>query len=247
MALIGGHGRRRAQPEPGQPSAIPAVKLPERDLRSELINLELRFGRAALIAELERLTAPPRGRRPLNDRELLDPQFESDARALLEGKDPFELAPRAEIVRALSEANPGHNLASTKARLRKYLKENRAAAVLMKVILARGHDYRHATYIAALRCRVPAEYEVSEAMREVVAVWADRAEAMVSRYRDRLGEPPGTMTLREIETALAAWVPPPPTIADNLSGLSPDPESPLGVLWRMAEGSPRPSGGDAEK
>jgi hypothetical protein len=203
-----------------------------------LLHLELRFGREALIAELERLTAPPRGRRPLNDRKLLDPQFESDARALLEGKDPFALAPRAEIVRALSEANPGHDLESTKARLRKHLKENRAAAVLLKVILARGHDYRHTAYLAALRCRVPAEYVVSEEVREIVALWADQAEAMVSRYRDRLGEPPGAMTLREIEAALAAWVPPPPTTAGNLSELSPDPESPLGVLWRMAETPP---------
>jgi hypothetical protein len=237
MALIGGSGRRRAKLADAQPDKSSAVQVSPPNLRSELLSLELRYGRAALIAEFERFTAPPRGRRPLNDRKLLDPQFESDARALLEGKDPFALAPRAEIVNALSERSPGHSLESTKARLRKYLKENRASGVLLKVILARGHEYPHASYIAALRYRVPAEYEVSETTREVVALWADQAEATVSRYRDRLGEPPAAMSLGEIDAALKAWVPPP---EPHSPAESPNATSALAALWRVGEGSRNP-------
>jgi hypothetical protein len=86
MALIGGHGRRRAKAADAQSSATPAPELPPPDLRSELFILERRFGRAALIAELERLRAKRRGPQKLDDWRLILPHIAGDSKALLEGR-----------------------------------------------------------------------------------------------------------------------------------------------------------------
>jgi len=225
MALFGGSGRRRASP--GAMSEEGSVNLPEPDLRFELQKLQIRFGRAALIAELERMTKPPMGRPRLNDRERLTPQFEQDAWILLAGGDPYKQTDY-KIAKAHSEADPGHSRESTARRLRDYLKAHRADAVLFRVIVARPEDYPHAAYIRALRWPIPTKYTVPDALRAAAAQLASDAEAAISGYREKLGEPPAAMTLAEIRRELWAWSPPP---------ARPDPSSALSVLWDLADRS----------
>jgi hypothetical protein len=240
MALIGGHGRRRAKAAVTNSRAKPAVELPPPNLLSELLNLERRFGREAVIAEFERLTAPRRGRPPLDDLKLLDPQFERDARALLEGQDPQKVASNKAIAINLSAKlaegrTEEEALESIERRLMRVLSKHRADRILGKVIATKGNGYPHAAYLTALRWRFSNRLLLSEPIQELAAILADQAEATISRFRERLGEPPDAMTLGEIEAALAAWVPPPVSLTDALNL---DPTSPLGVLSRLAESSP---------
>lgn len=225
MALFGGAGRQRTSP--AAKGAKGSVTLPEPDLRFELFRLQSRFGRAALIAELEKLTRPPRGRPRLNDHARLNPQFEQDARDLLAGKDPFKQTDYR-IAKTHSDADPGHNRESTARRLRDYLKAHRAAAILVQVLFARPEGYPHAAYIQALRWPIPTKYLVPDALRAAAAQRVSDAEAAIAEYREKLGEPPAAMTLAEIMAELRAWSPPP---------ARPDPTSPLSVLWDLADRS----------
>jgi hypothetical protein len=238
MALIGGHGRRRAQTAGPQPSPSPAVKLPPPDLRLELLSLFHRYGRDAVVGEVALLTAPRRGRRPLDDLKLLDPQFERDARALLEGRDPQKVASNKAIATHLSDKlarGDEDARESIERRLMRVLSKHRANRILREVIATEGNGYPHAAYLAALRWRFSNRLLLSDQIRELAAKLADRADATVARYSERLGEPPNAMTLGEIEAALAAWVPPPASLT---GALNLDPTSPLGVLSRLAESSP---------
>ena len=239
MALIGGHGLRRAQPADAQPNASTAAQLPPPDLRLELWSLFHRYGRDAVVGEVALLTAKKPGRPRLNDRERLNRQIESDARALLEGKDPQKVRSNKrianELAAKLAEGKAEETRDSIDRRLMRYLSNNRAGEVLWKVILTGGRDAPHAAYMAALRYQVPAKYRGSETVLATAKTLATDAEARVSLYRERLGEPPEGMSLGQIEAALAAWAPPQISLADALSL---DPTSPLAVLSRLAENPP---------
>ena len=242
MALIGGHGRRRSQPSGPTPTPSPAMQLPPRDLRTELLVLFGRYGREAVVTEFERLTKKRNGRPRLNDLELLDEQFELDARALLEGKNPQEVTSNRRIAIKLSgklaAGKSELTQESTVDRIERILRDNRAERLLWKVIMTEGKGYPHSAYISALRWRFPTKpnkFRLSDSLSNLSMRLADRAEATVSRYSERLGEPPGALTLAEIEAALESWVPP----MQHLTAMSPDPESPLGVLWCLAEEPPK--------
>ena len=240
MALIGGHGRRRAKAAVTNSSATQAVELPAPNLRTELLLLERRFGRAALIAELKRLTAPRRGRPPLDDLKVLEPQFERDARALLGGQDPQKVASNKAIASNLSAKlaegrTEEEARESIERRLMRVLSKHRANRILFNVIATNGIGYPHAAYLTALRWPFSKTLLLSEPIREHAAKLADQAEATISRFRERRGEPPDAMTLGEIEADLAAWVPPPMSLTDALNL---DPTSPLGVLSRLVESAP---------
>jgi hypothetical protein len=235
MALIGGNGRRRAKAADTQSSATPAVELPPPDLRSELLNLELRFGREALIAEFKRLTAKPRGPgKLLDDWRLLLPHIAGDPIALLEGRGSPLRPTDYWIAKRVASSQPAKLREPANRRLRRKLKETRAERALLGVIGQGRSGYPAADYVAALRWN-PGRYEVSGPLRDLIDSFAREAEATIARYRDRLGEPPAGMTLQEIEAALKAWVPPPPKLSDHI----PDMKSPLGVLVAMAERAPK--------
>lgn len=240
MALIGGQGRRRAQPEPVQPSTKPAVELPARDLRSELLNLTLRFGREALIAELERLKAKPRGPQKVDDWGLILPHIAGDAKALLEGRGSPLRPTDYRIAKQIASSALKQSRESVADRIKRKLKETRAERALLGVIGEGKSGYPAADYVAALRWN-PGRHKVSEPLRGLIETFAREAEAAIARYRDRLGEPPAGMTLQEIEAALEAWVPPPPKLSDHISDMN----SPLGALSRLADNPLRPSGGQA--
>ena len=233
MALIGGHGRRRAKAADPQSSAIPAVELPPPDLRSELFILERRFGRAALIAELERFKAKPRGPKKLDDWRLILPHIAEDAKALLEGRGSPLRPTDYWIAKQIASSSLENSRRADKERIERKLKDTRAERALLGVIGQRQSGYPAADYVAALRWN-PGRYKVSGPLRDLIDSFAREAEATIARYRDRLGEPPAGMTLQEIEAALKAWVPPPPKLSDHI----PDMKSPLGVLLAMAERAP---------
>jgi hypothetical protein len=233
MALIGGHGRRRAKAADTLSGAIPAVELPPPDLRSELLNLELRFGREALIAELERFKAKPRGPKKLDDWRLLLPHIAGDATALLEGRGSPLSPTDYRIATQIASSEPAKLREPANRRIRRKLKETRAEIALLGVIRQGRSGYPAADYVAALRWN-PGRYKVSGPLRDEIDSLAREVEATIARYHDRLGEPPAGMTLQEIEAALMAWVPPPPKLSDHI----PDMKSPFGVLLAMTEHTP---------
>jgi hypothetical protein len=233
MALIGGHRRRSAKAADTQSSAIPAVEFTPPDLRSELLNLELRFGREALIAELERLKAKPRGPKKLDDWRLFLPHIAGDATALLEGRGSPLSPTDYSIAKQITSSESAKFRESTIRRIRRKLKETRAEIALRGVIFQGRSGYPAADYVAALRWN-PGRYKVSGPLRDAIDSSVREVEATIARYRDRLGEPPAGMTLQEIEAALMAWVPPPPKLSDHI----PDMKSPFGVLLAMAERAP---------
>lgn len=233
MALIGGHGRRRAKAADAQSSATPAPELPPPDLRSELFILERRFGRAALIAELERFRAKRRGPQKLDDWRLILPHIAGDSKALLEGRGSPLRPTDYSIAKQIASSELEKYREPTGQRIKRKLKETRAERALLGVIGQGPSGYPAADYVTALRWN-PGRYSVSGPLRDLIESFAREAEATIARYRDRLGEPPARMTLQEIEAALKAWVPPPPKLSDYI----PDMSSPLGVLVAMAERAP---------
>jgi hypothetical protein len=233
MALIGGQRRRHPNAADTQSSAIPAVELPPPDLRSELLNLELRFGREALIAELERLKAKPRGPKKLDDWRLLLPHIAGDATALLEGRGSSPSPTDYRIAMQIASSEPAKLREPANRRIRRKLRETRAESALLGVMRQGPSGYPAADFVAALNWN-PGRYKVSGPLRDTIDSLAREAEATIARYRDRLGEPPAGMTLREIEAALRAWVPMPTNLTDHI-----DMKGPLGVLVAMAERAPK--------
>ena len=233
MALIGGHGRRRAKAADAQSSVTPAPELPTPDLRSELFILERRFGRAALIAELKRLNAKRRGPQRIDDWGMILPHISGDAKALLEGRGSPLRPTDYRIAKQIASSEREESREAVADRIKRKLKETRAERALLGVIGEGQSRYPAADYVAALRWN-PGRYNVSGPLRDLIDSFAREAEATIARYRDRLGEPPAGMTLQEIEAALRAWVPPPPKLSDHI----PDMNSPLGVLVAMAERAP---------
>jgi hypothetical protein len=239
MALIGGHHRRRAASPVALPDRLSRVQVPSPDLPFELLSLIQRHGRDAVVAELARLTAKRGGRPRLDDLELLGPQFERDARALLEGRDPQKVLSNkkiaVELAAKLAEGKSEDARESTERRLKRVLSENRAERILWKVISTKGHGYPHAAYLAALRWRFSNRFRLSEPIQAIAENLATYAERSVSQYREQLGEPPERLSMGEIEAAMKAWSPP---LSQPVPAAVPDPTSGLGVLWRTGEGSP---------
>ncbi|TVV76027.1 hypothetical protein [Sphingomonas solaris] len=151
-----------------------------------------RHGADAVKAAVKRLSKQRPGRKATSDWPGLIDVLEADARRLLEGGDPFTERSNYSISQAFAAAHPGHSSVSTQRRLMNKLAKKRAIYTHILAIFTGWYECSSAIYIKTLLALI--EIDDNE-------MWVDRHDAacrQLGEYIVIFGEPPESMSMREI-------------------------------------------------
>lgn len=176
------------------PDAPPEFDVVGPTIADDVRRLIRKYGRAALKEAVQKQTKLKRGVKPKPDWLDLEEILKEDAARWLDGGNPFKERGNRTIAKKIAADQPGHNIDATFDRIRKKLiKDRRYYTLVHAARLSEGHY----PYIAHLR----ALQELAGLGRQVV--WADqlhRAQKTLADYSTKFGNPPRTLTMREIET-----------------------------------------------
>ena len=155
-----------------------------------------RYGMAAVKDATARLTKAKRGRKALRDWADLMPWIEDDAKAWLEGRDPFaERSPYA-IAKAYADGIGGVYHASIMQRAERKLRQKqygRSWYVFVRAMEMSLDGYPYAAHICALEAL--SQHDARPVWQKALA----RFRADIADYVAKWGAPPDELTVKQIE------------------------------------------------
>lgn len=183
------------------------------DLDGDLQRLIRIHGADVVKDAVKRLTKKRAGRPQVLDLNLLREWFEQDGDDLLDGLNPFLRRRNYAMAKFVADMEKPHNRAAAHRRMMGKLAKRRK---LIAHIMAweRAEKIRpFGDYFRA--CDILAGFDPK--WQEITKWSADNLRAKIERYKARYGELDPTLTIPQIDEALA--MPDPPTLGRGLAGL----------------------------
>lgn len=180
----------------GQPlSGLPKLEFVGPTVDDDLRRIIGRYGGDAVKAALARLTKPKRGRPKIQDWKELRPFVEEDARIWLGGGDPFTVRKNYAIAKAIADANPGHDHASTMQRIERKLsaKTGRKWFMLAAALDMSREGYPYLKHVFALEAL--ADYDKEHSWTEVLS----HVKTSIADFAELHGPPSDDLTMKQIE------------------------------------------------
>lgn len=188
---------------------LPGALAPKFDLVGPSVDDDLRrlirrYGADQVKEGLKRLTTAKRGRKKLPDWSSLRQEIDVDARAWLDGRDPFKERTAYAIAKAYADANPGHSYPATFDRIKRKLRDKRHGRrwyVFVRAMEMSDDAYPYRAHLRALE-------ELSKCDSQ--PVWQsmlDRARANIADYTAKWGRPSDETTMKQIDEGARASVP----------------------------------------
>lgn len=192
----------KTEATPVEPATAPPgwVHVPS-TVNNEVRRLIRRFGADAVKRAVKEEAKAKRGPKKKPDWKELREFIEADARAWLEGRDPFKSLTNHALAKAFAERHPGHSAISTFDRIKRKLRAgtyNRRWYVLVTALELSRDAYPHAAHVRTLDAlsKLPGGQEVWRTM-------LGRVHAKVADYLRYKGQAPApTLTMAEIEEAV---------------------------------------------
>ncbi|MCJ8158547.1 hypothetical protein [Sphingomonas sp. LaA6.9] len=162
-------------------------------VEDDVRRLIVRYGIDAVRDAVKKQAKKKRGRPEEKDIRELRPFLEQDARAWLEGRDPFAERSNYAIAQQFANERPGHSYAGTMTRIQKKLAQKRKFYVFAIAEALARDEYPYKQHLRAL------EAVATESDHEIWTLVIDRANGTLASYTRKHGEPDDSITMKQIE------------------------------------------------